>query len=113
MQSPICIDDFGNSVYACHWTGRIVNALDAVISGGFYPGVKSRYIAVKDHQQAKKESHAAFSEMDANCNTCKNLDRIKHDKDKAGFLYGVCKMNLKSVKFHPDDWMGMSCWESR
>ena len=58
--------------------------------------------------------------MDANCNTCKNLCRLE-SKVKHGFLKGKCdKFNdthpyYKDTffYFHPEDFMGMNCWESR
>lgn len=119
----IRIDEHGNDVFKCHWTGKEVGAPDAVITGGFYPGIKSKFIACKDHTAAKKQSHHLFNQMDANCNTCKHLDRIKHSKDSAGFLYGACKIDSQDQKhyqvrngvmmFHPDDHMGMECYESR
>ncbi len=126
-QNPICTDDFGNLVYSCHWTGVPVSIVDSVIGGGFYPGVKSTFICSPDHKHAKKESHRLFNEMDMNCNNCKHLDRVKREKNSAGFLFGKCLSDDRFLTdspyayaeendvmmFHPDDWMGMLCYEQR
>lgn len=114
MSKSICIDDFGNEVHKCHWTGQLVSIADAVITGGFMPGVKSKFIAIKDHRAAMKQSHRDFNDMDANCNTCKNLSRVNAEKSKHGFLYGTCNIKTKEIMtFHPDDYMGMPCYEQR
>ena len=64
-----------------------------------------------------KEAAALFHANERNCNMCKHLVRVPHDKDKAGFLYGHCGHNpfgtMFVMKFHPDDPMFMRCWESR
>ena len=62
-----------------------------------------------------KDKRAAKADMDMNCNTCLDLERIKHDKDKLGFLYGKCKQHQYEnlIKFHPDDYMGMRCYINR
>lgn len=124
----ICIDDFGNEVHRCFWTGKLVSADIAVITGGFMPGVKSQFIAHPDHHQAKRDSYIAFADIcERNCNTCKHLERAKQEKNRAGFLYGFCKSeNSKKhtspyadrekdglMVFHPDDPMHMDCYESR
>jgi hypothetical protein len=62
-----------------------------------------------------------------NCNTCRHLCRVKHEKNSAGFLYGRCASSSSNLDahpynhlmqdgimaFHPDDLMGMPCYESR
>ena len=64
-----------------------------------------------------KEEAQAFAESDGNCNTCKFLKRIKHDKDPHGFLYGHCEHNpfghMFTMKFHPKDPMHMRCYVPR
>ena len=62
-----------------------------------------------------KEERACKNDMDMNCNACLNLQRIKHPKDPDGFLYGSCKLHpyTNSIKFHPDDYMGMPCFINR
>ena len=121
-QPPVCVDNFGNNIYKCFWTNKLVAITDAVITGSFYPGIKVKRIAVRDHQAAKKSSHGLFNIMDANCNTCVNLCRINHEKN-AGFLYGRCSINSQEPKsypvkdgimqFHPADYMGMGCYVPR
>lgn len=113
MQASICTDDFGNGWYCCHWTGELVSAPDAVTTGGFYPGVKEKYIAIKKHVDAKKASKKAFDEMDRNCNACVHLSRTPHQKSKHGLLHGLCAKTQKEIQFHPDDCMLMPCWEGR
>ena len=122
MQRLLCVDDFGSEVYKCHWTGKPIAIPDAVVIGGFMPGVKSKFICHPDYIEARKLSHKSFNESEANCNTCKHLFRVKREKN-AGFLYGECLAKSKEVKiypvidnvmmFHPDDWMGMKCYEHR
>jgi len=66
---------------------------------------------------SNKESASAFNASEANCNICKHLKRVAHEKDRAGFLYGHCGHNpfgnMFVMKFHPSDPMHMRCWESR
>lgn len=108
----ICVDDFGNEVHRCHWTDKLVSIADAVITGGMIAGVKTRYVAIKDHKEARKVAQAAFNESEANCNTCAHLKRAAHPKNSAGFLYGSCSMQ-ENLMFHPDDPMHMQCWHAR
>lgn len=79
-----------------------------------WPGGKVQILAT---EQQHKESRQEFEALDRNCNTCKHLVRVPH-KDSFGFLKGMCgRMNghpfQPTFLFHPHDWMGMSCWESR
>jgi hypothetical protein len=66
---------------------------------------------------ASKEEARAFHETEANCNTCKHLKRVQHEKDRHGFLYGQCGHNpfghMFVMKFHPDDPMHMRCYVPR
>lgn len=69
----------------------------------------------------KKHERACRADMDMNCNNCLRLTRVKHDKDRFGFLYGKCDSKEKHpyprndglIKFHPDDHMGMICFVNR
>lgn len=69
----------------------------------------------------KKEERAAYNDINMNCNACLSLVRIKRGKDKWGFLYGRCdsleetpyQSEYGIKKFHPNDWMGMSCFINR
>ena len=124
---PVCVDDFGMSVYVCHYTQKIVWADNVVFVGAEIPGVKAKYVMSKAAQEARVYSAKAFHESEANCNTCAHLMRVKHQKDRAGFLRGVCG-NGKSqwdaspyathidgnvMRFHPDDPMHMPCYLPR
>lgn len=68
-----------------------------------------------------KEERAAYNDINMNCNACLHLVRIKRKKDKWGFLYGRCQSLEETpypceygyIKFHPSDWMGMSCFINR
>lgn len=69
----------------------------------------------------EKEERAAFNDVNMNCNACLKLQRVRHEKDKWGFLYGKCDsaepqiypINDGLIKFHPNDWMGMNCFINR
>lgn len=121
-QKPICVDNFGNEIYICHWTGKTVSVIDAVITGGFIPGHNTQFLSIKDNRKTMRNSRKLFDELEANCNTCKNLTRIKSD-DKHGFLYGVCENEISQhelytsqntiMTFHPNDPMHKVCWKSR
>lgn len=60
-----------------------------------------------------KESKDEFDKLEANCNTCKYLERVKHEKCYAGFLKGKCKKTGECLVFHPQDPMGKECYEHR
>lgn len=68
-----------------------------------------------------KDERAALNDINMNCNACLKLERVKHKKDKWGFLYGKCDSvepqiyprNDGLIKFHPNDWMGMKCFINR
>ena len=116
-QQPICTDDHGTAIYKCRHSGQFVGGLDAKFTGAFIPGVKAVYVmgVNQEAKDAQKQDRAWFDEMDANCNTCKHLNRIKRKKSKYGFLHGAC--NIKAIagdmQFHPHDPMDMKCWEGR
>lgn len=129
MQLPVCVDDFGMSVYLCRYTRTLVWADQALVIGGVMPGVKVSYVmaATDEAKAAQKASSIAYHESEANCNTCHHLERVKRDKNKAGFLYGRCKSAESKIEaspyysrtegnvivFHPDDPMLMPCYISR
>ena len=99
----------------CRYTGALVDQDQALTVGTTLPNVKARYI-IANTDQAKtmhKQQIIAFHEHEANCNTCKNLCRVKHEKDQSGFLHGICQINQNPIEFHPDDPMHMSCYVSR
>lgn len=116
-------------IVQCRYTGKMIPISQAVISPALIPGVKSTLYHENSPEgwQHHKENVAAYEISEANCNTCKYLKRIKHEKDSSGFLYGICekKSQLLSeytfhkrdkdgiMTFHPHDPMGMDCYESR
>ncbi len=71
-----------------------------------------------------KASVATFNEMDSNCNTCADFQRLPHEKEAQKFVRGKCGyaparhplMYRKSgTEFwvHPTDCMDMDCWAPR
>jgi hypothetical protein len=127
--NSLCIDDFGNSVYECRYTKNLVWANDCDFVGAVVPGVKAKYIIAPTDvaREAHRQSIREFQDAEQNCNTCGNLERVTHAKNKAGFLFGRCKSpNSKDsespynsfkkgdvMMFHPEDFMGMPCYSSR
>ena len=71
----------------------------------------------------------AYNEMDRNCNACKHLIRVSSaPHGKPWHLWtGKCDAGIPDLPqhpykddikdgvfyFHPNDWMGMKCWEPR
>lgn len=113
LNKPIATDDQGNEVYLCQFSKKPVSTDESINLGPLMANVSGTYICHPEGIQARKESKKNFDEMDANCNTCKNLQRLHHDKRKDGQLVGVCKVTADKLLFHPDDHMGKECWESR
>lgn len=124
---PICVDDFGDLVYRCHWTGLLVFGRDVIWTGAIIPGVKVRHAAAPGFESSRMAARESFDAAEKNCNTCSHLIRVKHAKCKFGFLYGRCASQSKQwsahpykdrfqgdiMIFHPNDWMGMPCYEPR
>lgn len=126
---PKCISDFGDVVYQCWHTGVLVGPDDVQFVGAIVPGVRSLHPMAKTEKAraARKQSGIWFHESERNCNTCKYLERVPHEKSKAGFLYGRCTSEVSQQEcspyasrqegdvmiFHPDDPMHMPCYESR
>ena len=99
------------SVYACHYTGKRVSVEDAIFLGPILPSVSGSYVCHPDAVNVRNESAKEFNRFEKNCNTCKKLERVPHDK-RGGFMKGACEVKgLHS--FHPDDPMFMECWEDR
>ena len=125
----VCTDDFGTLVFRCRYTEHLVWADVAIVIGATMPGVRARYVMAEtvEAKAAHKASGIAFHEIEANCNTCRFLERVKRDKNRAAFLYGRCTsaepkfeasphFNRREgdvMVFHPDDPMSMPCYVSR
>jgi hypothetical protein len=126
LSPPVGADDFGNALYRCRYTGATINAAEARLVGPILPGVRGVYVAAPGTEAAHRASVAAFNAMDANCNTCAHLQRTKHAKDPAGFLFGTCTGPVAcaprspyagrvpgQLMFHPEDRMGMPHYKPR
>jgi hypothetical protein len=115
--------------YRCYWTGEPVYASREISTGAILPQVKTKYlVGGLGWEEKKRKSYRLFADSEGNCNTCKHLRRIPHKKTKSDFVQGDCASPNPSwdkhpyvnrfsayghMIFHPDDWMGMPCYESR
>ena len=129
MQAAICVDDYGVAVYRCHYTFDLVWADVAAFVGATLPGVRARYVVSPGNipLAAHKAQGIRFHESEANCNTCFHLGRVAHAKTPSKFMHGKCRaqhphhesnpyfgrMDGEVMIFHPEDWMGMPCYQSR
>lgn len=134
----VTTDDFGDKLYlytkGIYYNHILHNTMysikenvshnDAVVIGSTIPNVDYKALIPIKNLPDHKKSIQFFHQSEMNCNTCKNLERIKHGKDSSGFLYGKCTSkdfsnkiydgNTKEkMKFHPDDPMHMPCYVSR
>jgi hypothetical protein len=112
LNKPLFTNDQGNQVYQCQYSKKLVSADKSINLGPLMANVSGTFVCHTDGIEARKLSKRNFDEMDANCNTCKNLERTKHQKRTDGQLLGSCKES-RELMFHPDDWMGKECWEKR
>ena len=115
QSNPICyLLKEKQNVYECHWTDAWVKEQDVIWSGAIMPNVKFKYACTPGYEAERKKEVNYFNEIEANCNTCKHLRRVPHEKCKSGFLYGKCKESKGEImQFHPDDPMYMPCYEPR
>lgn len=118
MTDALCVDDYGTEVYRCHWSDRLVWADVCRLDGPIMPGVRYRHVAHPDSASDRRWHYRAFADAEQNCNTCRHLKRIPHEKCPHGFLEGVCQRPGhapcgRSLRFHPEDPMHMPCYESR
>lgn len=122
FKAPVCIDDYGSMVFVCQYTKATVSADKAIFLGAIMPNLNGTYVCAVDAVPAFKKSRECFNESEANCNTCKSLQRVPHEKNASGFLYGKCgkgitehqyPMKENVIMFHPDDPMNMPCWGAR
>lgn len=108
------VDDYGDICLRCRYTNVVAPLSMMRNMGAHVPGVRQEcWCRVPDGVSAWQQSARWFHENDANCNTCANLQRVPHQKCKFGMLQGVCMTTGNALTFHPDDWMGMSCYISR
>lgn len=124
LSQLVCVDNFGDNVYSnLHGASDIYTWVsDTKLEHSYYPGVKGSRPVHKSYDT--KIGPILFHESERNCNTCVNLERVKHPKCSAGWLTGRCKNidHAKSVqlleaddliRYYPDDPMHMSCYVSR
>jgi hypothetical protein len=108
------VDDFGDLVFRCWLTNKLIPVRESRQVGPFNVAVAGTYVCAKDSIKEEKQSRWLWDEQDANCNTCKNLQRVKAPRSKDGLLTGNCPAkNIYQLKFHPDDPMHMPCWKPR
>jgi hypothetical protein len=121
---PFATDDFGEMVFRCVYTKKIVTSSNSIALGACMPQVQCTYICSPDATKAFKEAKRGFDEMDANCNACVHFERLPHPKEISGLVRGKCaKGNSPKTGYrkkpdgefwvHPDDHMGVSCWTQR
>ncbi len=97
-----------------HWTREPLRPEEIMASPGFFPGVKGFYPANRStEKQARQECRNIFDELEANCNTCRLLQRRTHSKHPQGFLFGICSKTQEDLIFHPDDPLDKKCYERR
>jgi hypothetical protein len=116
LNEPIFQDDYGFGVYVCQYTKKLVviSHGEFIYLGACLPQVKGSYVCSVDSNNAYKESKTLFNEFEANCNTCKNLTRVPFKKQHpANPMTAICSFKKENITFHPDDHMGMECWEKR
>lgn len=122
-QPYICVDDYGNAVFIGHYSEELVWAQDAKYFGPVMPQATNCYVDGKNGDIARKKSALIFNEFEANCNTCRHLERVP--SKRGGLLYGKCQSHPiehpyirgpykgGAFAFSPDDHMGMKCYQPR
>ncbi len=106
-------DDFGTLWIEGAYTKRLFPSDTAVNAGHYTPaGLTTPVWDALDYKEAKKAVVFDFEVSEGNCNTCRYLERVTHEKNAGGWLYGKCYKNVY-LKFHPDDPMNMVCHSHR
>lgn len=121
-QQPVCVNDYGDAVYSCHYTDAKVYGAGAKWTGAFN-GSASRYVmaATSEADARLKESRRLYDESEGNCNTCRRLCRMPKaitDFEKSQpisnrTLAGTCDKKNGVFEFYPADPMHMPCYEER
>lgn len=132
----IITDDYGNLLYIHSYIlYKIIDTFygiegnisqyDGLIVGSILPCINVRTLIHKKDLAKHKQSIKNFNEFERNCNTCANLNRVKHEKCSSGFLKGTCNGSKESdinyplriknniIEFHPHDHMSMKCYVPR
>ncbi len=116
LSEPLGQDDFGFAFYKCQYTGKVVQQPNHIFLGAVLPQVSGSYVCDPGATPFRRAASQQLAELDQNCNTCRNLERLPHEKQHpAATLTGKClnQPYKPVVRFHPEDWMGMSCWQAR
>ena len=129
LSEPSLVDDYGDIAWTCQYSDKRVNANDKVIYiGATIPNLNLTYACAHDAMPSFLESKKQFNECEANCNTCKNFNRLPtptHDKygkrnkwskgscDKVTTHPQVYEKKGKEFLVYPDDPMHMDCYEGR
>lgn len=128
LSRPTRRDDDGAWVYRCHYSGAEVRFGEHIFIGPVAPQTRGAYVCHPvSGPPAFRVSRRDFDETEANCNTCAHLQRVQHEPNRAGLLYGRCSVledrrmhpyasritDDGTFPFHPDDWMGMPCHKPR
>lgn len=113
ISNPVCVDDYGTEWYVVE--GVLIPVDCASVWKTYVPGVRGFMLRPGMYTRENYAAEiAAFHELDANCNTCAYLRRVKFDRTtKTVSMPGICGRTHDAIAFHPDDFMGMHCWEAR
>lgn len=121
---PFVVDDYGDAVYVGRYTGTHCWPDLSCYYGPAVPQANRCYVDLKSADGLHRDSVREFQNSERNCNTCAKLVRVQRPRCKFGFLYGRCdgskaghpylaRMDGDVFFFHPEDHMGMACWEGR
>jgi len=111
LSEPVdCID--GENIYSCWWTGKRVKESKMILTPPIMSNVKGMCPAAPGYEAARQESYIAFCDCEENCNTCKHLERVKHEKCRHGWLHGRCKSTPINHPYieKPRNWFFSFLW---
>ncbi len=81
IESYLCIDDYGDAVYRCAYSGSLTWPDDVIFMGSFMACVIVSDVCHKVHyKEPYKQSRRLYDEMEANCNVCKHLKRLPFER---------------------------------
>lgn len=110
----VCVDDYGEAWFIGHYSEKLLRASEAVYFGAVVPQAKVSYVDLPEAAALRKLSVRLFDAFEQNCNTCVHLQRIPQQRrHPAAPMHGVCGRDSHAIVFHPEDHMGMNCWEPR
>lgn len=104
-----------NGLFTCQYTKKKTSYHDCIFLGAIMPNVNLTFICHKEANAAWRQAKRDFDEFERNCNTCKHL--VRHLYKGNDLRTGECNPHNApypfQIQFHPDDHMGMKCWEAR